>query len=175
MESFASLAPTTAEWHTPHVMQRLYELTSGDHQLGTLQFTKMLGSLAEGRTADGAWTFKRGGFLRPFVTIREIGADKDLGVLHTRWGGDGDLTLTNGFHAEWMHTNFWRTRWSFQHKGGREIVHFTPHHKLLKAGATVEIPQPVSKDVPLPMLTLLGWYLMVLMSQDAAAAAAAAG
>jgi len=101
--------------------------------------------------------------------------DKDVGVLHTRWGGDGDVTLTNGFRAEWMHTNFWRTRWSFQHAGGREIVHFTPNHKLLKAGATVEIPQPVAPNVPLPMLTLLGWYLMVLMAQDAAVAAAAAG
>jgi len=54
------------------------ELVSGDEVLGTLHWQSRLRSLVTAESAYGKWTFKRGGFLRPIITIREYGKDHDL-------------------------------------------------------------------------------------------------
>ena len=174
MESIGKLALTTVEWKAPHALERSFELSASGHALGTLHFVKAFGSLAEGRTADGAWTFKRGGFLRPHVTIRPAGSEQDIGTFRAGWGGDGELHLTDGFSARLVHTNFWHTRWAFQTPDGRPLLHFTPHDRFFKPGAIVEIDPSGQSDPHLALLVMLGWYLMVMMAQDAAAAGGAA-
>ena len=55
------------------------------------------------------------------------------------------------------------------------LIHFSPDNGFLKPGAVLEI-DPAGRASPhLSMLAALGWYLMLLMAQDAATGAAAAG
>src|SRR5262245_2644107 len=54
-------------WVQTGSLPRGFELRAGKEGLATLRWQKMLGSLAVGESASGAWSFKRGGFLNPRV------------------------------------------------------------------------------------------------------------
>ena len=174
MESIKRLAPTTLAWRQPHTMQRSYELVSGEQIVGTLEFPSMVGSLARVVTGDGEWTFKRGGFMRPRITVRQSGSEHDIATLHMSWRGGAELECTDGPTFKWVHTSFWKSRWMFATDADEPLIHYSPDNGFLKPGALLEVDSAGRASPHLPMLAALGWYLMLLMSQDSAAAAAAA-
>ncbi len=175
MESIRKLAPEALAWRQPHMMERSYELVAGEQLVGTMEFPSMFGSLARVVTGDGEWTFKRGGFMRPRLTVRQSGSDQDIATLHMSWRGGGELELADGTVIKWTHTSFWRSRWMFSTAGDEPLIHYSPDNGFLKPGALLEI-DPAGRTSPhLPMLAALGWYLMLLMAQDSAAGAAATG
>jgi len=175
MQSVRKLAPSTLSWRQPHMMDRSYELVAGEEVVGTLEFPSMIGSLARAVTGDGEWTFKRGGFMKPRVTVRQSGSDQDIATLHMSWRGGGELELADGTAIKWLHTSFWRSRWMFATESDEALIHFSPDNGFLKPGALLEIDAEGRASPHLTMLAALGWYLMLLMAQDAAAGAAAAG
>ena len=70
MKSLRKVGAFALEWSQTSVMSQSYELRGDDQVVATLEWEKLIGSLATARTADGAWTFKRSGFLTPMVTVR---------------------------------------------------------------------------------------------------------
>lgn len=173
MDSLKKLAPDTVTWRQPRMMERSFELLAGDQLVGTLDFPSMFGSLGRAVTGDGEWTFKRGGFMRPRITVRQSGSETDIATLHMSWRGGGELELTDGAAIKWVHTSFWTSRWMFATDSDEPLIHFSPDNGFLKPGALLEI-DPAGRTSPhLPMLAALGWYLMLLMAQDSAAGAAA--
>jgi hypothetical protein len=159
-------------WMQPSVLKREFELLCGNEVVGTLRWQKAFGSLALAEGADGAWTFKRSGFLRPKVTVRPAGSETEAAVFKPSWGGEGTLSFSDGRCYQWHHTSFWHSEWAFTNEAGEPLVHFKPDFALFKHAAEVTL-EPSAVSVPdLSLLTLLGWYLMVLMSEDAGGAAA---
>jgi hypothetical protein len=151
----------------------VYELRAGDNSLAALRWQKTFGSLALAESADGTWTFKRSGFLNPKVTVRVLGAEAEVAVFTPGSMGEGTLQLSNGRRYRWLNTSFWRSAWAFANEAGEALVDFKPEFVFFKQAAEVKV-EPGAVSVPdLSLLTLLGWYLMVLMSQDAGATAAA--
>jgi hypothetical protein len=69
-------------------------LVADGQTIATLSWAKSWGSLATGESAEGEWTFKRIGFLRPRVTVRETGSDADLAVFSISWTGDGTVVFS---------------------------------------------------------------------------------
>ena len=67
--------------------KRAYELQATNQSLGRIRWTNIFGSLAEADFGARRWTFKRGGFLRPRVTVREASSEEDVAVLELYWGG----------------------------------------------------------------------------------------
>jgi len=55
--------------HRDGMIKREFTLQSGSEPMATLQWQKVFCSLALYTTADGSWTFKRGGFWHPHVTV----------------------------------------------------------------------------------------------------------
>src|SRR5262245_39564144 len=136
----------------------------------------MFGSLAIAQSAEGSWTFKRTGFLNPQVTVRVAGSDAEIATFKPSWKGDGRVKMADGRRYRFVKLSFWSSEWAFDTDDGARIVHFQPKFALLKQATDVTVG--AGGQVPeLAMLTLLGWYLIVLMANDAggAAPAAAAG
>jgi len=101
-------------------------------------------------------------------------------VFKPGWRGEGTLRLSGGRGYQWVNASFWRSEWAFADDAGEPLIHFqtefdaTAVPAFFKHAAAVKL-EPSALSVPdLSLLTVLGWYLMVLMSEDAAGATAGA-
>jgi len=156
------------------VRGRLFELRTGKEVLAILRWEKMVGSLATGQAADGSWTFKRGGFLRPYVTVRVAEAEEDCAVLHHGARGEGWLRFGNGTRFFWRPTRQRHGEMAFADGEGKRLICFRPVSKLVKFEVEVEIA-PTALGVPeISLLALLGFYRLALQHDEEAAAVAAA-
>jgi hypothetical protein len=78
----------------PHALKREFELRAGEATIASLEFRSTFGSLASAESGDGSWTFKRVGFWRSHVTVRESGSETDLAVFRNNtWSAGGTLEL----------------------------------------------------------------------------------
>jgi len=152
---------------------RAFELRSGDQVVATLAFEKTFGSLATGRTAVGAWTFKRAGFLQPRVTVREAGAELDLAVFHPTWTGSGEVEFRSGARVHWRSFGFWSREWAFVRGAEERLVTFRPDDDVSSPGSRVELSAAARRMPEAGVLLCLGIYLRALAMHEAAAAAAA--
>lgn len=164
---FSSSSPLA--WAQPKAMSRAYELRSADSLVGYLRFEKSCGSLASAEVASQKWTFKRTGFLAPSVTVRSANLEGDIAVFRPQWGSGGTLHFADGHHAQWRCTNFWGSQWAFVGSNNQIIVRFTHHEGFFKASADLEFEHSSAALPDFPLLVALGWYLMILAADDAAA------
>ena len=134
-----------------------------------MKWEKAFGSLAAATAADGEWTFKRSGFLHPMVSVRGLESSGDIAVFRPDWTGSGTLEFMTGGKKSWKNKNFWRTEWEFQDENGA-IMRLKTKPGLIKQNVEVEI----IRDLPeLTILASLGMYLLKMMHDESAAAAAA--
>ena len=96
MKPIRGVAGQPLRWTQPTLLKREYELHAGDEVVATLRWQKTFGSLALAEAADGTWTFKRSGFLRPKITVRVPGSETEVAVFKPAWGGEGTLRLSAG-------------------------------------------------------------------------------
>lgn len=153
----------------PHAMARTFELKDGEDVVAELEWKKMFGTLAEGKSEDGSWTFKREGFLSPRVTVRVAGSEDNLATFKPNWKGEGDLEFADGRKFRWAQIDFWGNQWAFISENREPVVRFKPmggFKSLFKYQSNVEIAEASVKLTELPLLALLGWYIMILMVDD---------
>jgi hypothetical protein len=167
LREFADVSP---RWVQPDVLDRRFELRAGDTVLATLCWENSWGSLATGETAEGRWTLKRAGFLRPRITVRVAGSDAEAAVVTLQWSGNGDVQLTDGHQFRWARMNFWHSEWAFTNTGGEPLLVFKPKFVMMGSEAEIEIEAQALSLPELSLLALLGWYLMVLINEETVAA-----
>ena len=173
MKRIAELIGRELKWTQPNALRMQYELLAGDEIAATLRFRSMFGSLAAGESVDGCWTFKRVGFFQTRVTIRACNGDNEIAVFRNNtWSGGGTLELPDG-QTLLATTNLWHTKLEFKTESGETLLQFK-RGGLIHMSATVEIQPPAFKLEELPWVIMLGWYLIVMMNMDAAAASGAA-
>jgi hypothetical protein len=173
MLKIVDVADRGLRWSQPSGLRGRYELRSGDELVGTLVFRSAFGTLATAESGDGCWTFKRVGFWQHRATIRKCGEDADLAVFTNQtWGGGGTLEFPSGrrFRAT---TNFWHTNLEFVTEAGERLTRFD-YGGFFRMSAAVEVSRRALQLPELPLFVLFGWYLAVMLSRDAAAAAAVA-
>lgn len=164
---FSSSSPLV--WAQPRATSRAYELRSADSLIGYLRFEKSCGSLASAEVASQKWSFKRIGFLAPSVTVRSPNLGADIAVFRPHWGSGGTLHFADGHQAQWRCTNFWGSQWAFVGSDNHIVVRFSHHESFFKASAQLEFEQSSTALPEFPLLVALGWYLMILAADDAAA------
>lgn len=181
MENISQAVYFHPQWVQPKAMQNRFELRAEAHLFAVLEFPKMFGSLATATWAEGCWTFKRVGFFSTKITVRKEGEETDLYVYRPKWtGAEGTLYSGDQPMYNWKVANFWATQFAWLDGYGRPLILFKPGVEdpgladLFKVQAKVEIQPEAQGLKDLPLLALLGWYLMILHQQDSAAAAAAA-
>jgi hypothetical protein len=180
MTEFKTIESTTVEWLQPRASERLFELRTDEARVGHLRFRSNLGTLADGRTAQGAWTFKRVGFLNPRITVRVDGSDSDVAVFKPDLWGHGVVTFRDGPMYAWKPGSFWQTRWLFADSAGHEVLEFkqgvedSKWRDVFKTQATVTIGPPAVRGEELSILLCLGMYLLTAHEDDNAAVLSAA-
>jgi hypothetical protein len=171
MRSISELAGQELAWAQPSAMKQTFELRSGEEVVARLEFQRS--SLATAQTAGKIWTFKREGFWHPQVTVRPADSDQNEAIFRPSWAGGGSLELGNGRQLRFGAANFWHSQWDWQLPDGRSAVHYRSRSRILKSGAEVKVADDAGDLPELPLLVVLGWYLLVLFARDAAAASAA--
>jgi hypothetical protein len=177
VESLSNHLASELGWVQPRVMVRDYELYADDEVVATLKFATPFGSLARAETSGGCWSLKRVGFFNPRVTVREAGNEIDLAVYRRRWTGtEGELEFTDGRVYRWQIANFWSTRFEVTEWDGTVLVEYRSGSKerkvtnILKTQAIVSVSLHGRAAPDIGLLVLIGWYLIVLQQEDAAAA-----
>jgi len=146
-----------------------FELRAGDEVVGTLQWKGS--SLAAGETADQRWTFKREGIWHPRVTVRVPGSDSNIALFHPGWISGGTLHLDAGRQLRLGPAKFWSGPWEWTDELKRPLVHFK-YRGWLSWDCEVKIE--VENSPPdVPLLVVLGLYLIVMNRYDVQAGAGA--
>ncbi|MFH1110733.1 MAG: hypothetical protein V1790_16280 [Planctomycetota bacterium] len=159
-------------WVPAKKLKRSYDLHADDEIVGRIRWPKLFGSLADAEYRGSRWTFKRGGFLRPHVTVREGSSEADFAVLELSWGGSGLLKMRDGARFRWERLGFWARRFAFTDEKGTELIGFEPTFGLLRRTGAVETHGEIGKMPEFGLLVTLGWYVIMLITDDEAASAA---
>ena len=153
----------------PRLLKSTYELRNGRRVIGTLTFRSIWGTLATAELAGGCWTFKRTGFLRTQVSVRECGSDTNIAVFRPNsWkpGGRLELSTERGVVAT---GNFWGSRYEFRVRQ-EPLVRYELRQRI-KLSGHMEIMRAAADMAEAPWIGALGWYLAVLVNREGAAGA----
>ena len=173
MRAIHDAAPSTLSWQQPQAFKCDYELRAGDELLATLRKASRFGLAMDGEIGAARFTLRPEGFLRSRTTVQEDGATGEPVVFQSGFCGGGRLALPDGRSYRWKMTSFWGSRWAFVDDSDRPLVSFKSRNRLFRAGSDVEIGPGALALPELPVFLLLGWYLLLRIAQDSAAAAAA--
>lgn len=169
MRTIADVASQELVWVQPARLQRVFELHASDDVVAVLRFESA--SLASGETAWQKWTFKRERFWRGQVTIRTPDSVDAVVFKPARMGG-GALELSQGRLLHFGAANFWHSRWDWSdNESQAPLIHFKSRPGLLKTEGQVDIETKAVTYPELPLLVVLGWYLLIVFARNAAAAA----
>jgi hypothetical protein len=165
-------------WEQPNGWQRSFVLSSGEAIYAKLDFNSEFSTLADAITEGKHWTFKRIGCFSTWVSVRWAGSKVDLATYHPNWtGSQGQIQFSSDKLYTWRISNFWGTRYSINREDGLELIAYQSGSRtwkftnLFKQQAQV-ISRPEAWQIKeLPILMLLGWYLVILRQEDSAAAA----
>jgi hypothetical protein len=153
---------------------RTFDLVHGQDVYGRLSFQSIFGSLAIAECSDGTFSFKRQGFLQPRITIRRSNSDLDFGqVLMDGWHQGGVVHLSDGSDYQFVKMGFLHPEWAYLDNKGRTLVRVRVHWGLKYTGE-VSIEPFGKDDKNLTILLLVGKYAIILMNDEASAAAGAA-
>jgi hypothetical protein len=171
MRDISEAAPSTLSWQQPRALKAEYELRAGDELLATLSKSGSFGMSMDAEIGASRFTLKREGLVRSRITIREAGATGEPAVFaRSGFLGRGELALPDGRSYRWKMTSFWGGRWAFLDDSDRPLVSFATRNRFLRAGCDVEIATGALARPELPVLVLLGWYLLLRMREESASA-----
>lgn len=169
-----SVLRATGQWRKVKATRRTFSLRAEDRLVAGLRFEKSSGSLATADTATQRYTFKRTGFFRPSMTIREAGAPTDLAAFKPNWDGGGLLTFADGRRFEWRRTSTWSFEFNWLDTDARALLRLAPLPKS-KIEADVTVTPDGSNSSELPLLLTFGFYLSVLAVDELVAVSGAMG
>lgn len=158
------------EWHQESTFGQRYHLKSGDSVMAELTFPKVLGTLAEAKTASAAWSFKRRGVFTTVIGARRLGEEREIATYQPNWSSSkGLLKLENGEEFHLKTANFWASEWALATVDGQEMLRY--HNQgFLKHGARLDVSDRAKQHPQLQFLILLTWYILVMYQRDSSAA-----
>jgi hypothetical protein len=164
LKQLARAPPAGLKWTQRSSKQD--ELASDKDIFGIISWSTWWSSLATAQSAEGRWTFKRVGFLHQRITVREPGREANLCVVQVAWNGEATLNILGRGAFRWV-PNVWHRRWVLRGPDDKEVMNVTLSGFVNVSGA-VRIDSKWLSDPMLPLLALLGWYLiMLVVSEDA--------
>jgi len=166
------------KWTQPHALTRYHELRLDGALFATLRWKKMFGSLAVAEFYEGSYTFKRAGFLRPYITIRREDAKRNLAIMrfisgsiirNAMLGLTGTLEFETGERFAFNRLSFWKPRWAFSDENGNLLA--TLDRKVKgKPSGMVTVNRDFIHMPYLHILVVVGWYAIILDYEEEEAA-----
>ncbi|GEM_PF-1897153 len=135
-------------------------------------------SRAEVDAVGNRWTFERKiRFFKPTtIVIRSVGTGEEPAAFEQKWNG-GTLTYADGRVFHWRTEGILQQRYIWTSDDGTPLLGFEMKGIFKVRGAisiNSELEDHVDPHKAPPMLVFLGWYL-ILLAQDDAAAVVVAG
>ena len=151
-------------WSRPRFFRRELCLEAGSETLAILRWEKVLSFEAVGESADGRWLFARNRSLRERVEVRDPATQDTIATFSGTWRGTGTVRFAGGAEYAWTRTGFWRpTRfWSSSQK--ERLIAYTSQVGWRRR-YEMEVDPDAHRVAELPVLVLLGAYLMSMGSQ----------
>lgn len=149
-------------WVQPGLLARSWELRDSDDIVATLEWKSSYQAAAVGVTADGSWSLRLDGFIRSSVTLSRLDGDQPDVVFRALPSFNGTLELPGERVFSWD-SNFWLTKWIWSSDEGLDLMRMTRNLSLRTEGGLEWDPRMSDID-ELPRLAILGWYLIILVS-----------
>ena len=150
-----------------------YVLRSGQMVIGTICLKDDFRAQALVESADGRWFFEKKWFPTERVMLRQVDSPANVAVFrNTLMRKKASLEFRYGQTFYWVPRNIWRINCVFTNAYGEPLVHFTRRSNSLafflvpkgESKGRVHIEHSAVLMNELPLLTLLGCYLMILES-----------
>ena len=150
-------------WYQPRRFAEFFELRASGELLATLGREAGLSPMRPfyAATAEGEWILKRRHLMLPSFDVRRPGNPEPVALYQPGWLGRGRVRLHAGPEFAWKMASFWRFEWAWMDEGGSPLVSFRPVFAFARAGAQVEVTGTALRLPELPILTVLGWILML--------------
>ena len=156
-------------WVKPKWSRLQFELRAGETVLATLAWSR--GSRASARWGETHYHFNRQGWLRQRILVRAADSGDGAEPLATFLPRAGMLTFLDGRTFVWKKPRKLTSERIWADSAATELVRFRPGKRSTVA---VTVQPNATHQPELPLLILLGQYLIVLAGQDAEAASTAA-
>ena len=147
-------------WLSAGALSREHELRAGEELVGKLRFAGLGRREASAECAEGRWTFRRGLFGRT-VSIVDPGRGGEIARYHRGWLGGGTLELPRGQNYRWRRFGFWRLACGFTAENGEPLLTYRRKPFSFGRRGTLTIDADARRLRELPLLALLGWYLVL--------------
>lgn len=151
-----------------------FELRVGDRAYGALVFAQHFGSSATAHASDCVWEFRWNGFLSQCLHVRVLGEEQCLANYTPHWlCTRGVLTFSYGAVFLWQYSLFKPGLYWLTNMAGELLMTFSLRvNPCSLAGkrirGVVQIDRKGCDLRELSLLTLLGWYLVVLREDSVA-------
>ncbi|MGD8760137.1 MAG: hypothetical protein PVJ07_07770, partial [Anaerolineales bacterium] len=169
MKSIESVDPGKLKWKQTRFAVHEFKLRSGEDLVGEMYWTEWLSDRAVAECADGCWHMDRPDFFRHRVVVREQGTGKDIAIFEKNWFGEGRLIFADGHSYEWFRTKAFWNHWALATAEDEVVFEIRDATRWFKHQADVVLHSAAEVEKELPLLILIGWYLVVMAIQDSAA------
>jgi hypothetical protein len=170
MRTIQEAAPSTLSWHQPRAFRGEYELWAGDELLATLWSGSSFGAIMGAKTGASEFSIRTEGFFQDLIAVREVGA-VGVAAYFRKGSAERQLALSDNRGYGWKMLSFWSRRWAFVDDSDRPLVSFQAWSQSFRAGCDVAIDPGALALPELPILVILGWYLLLRENEAAMAAA----
>ncbi len=152
-------------WRRPGVFSRELILEAGSERLAGLRWEKWYSFQADASSADGRWIIgrRRAASLRGAHVVSDATSGAEVAAFKFNWRGPGVVRFTSGLEYRWEREGFWRPRYFWTTTERSPLITF---RSLMGFGRSYEmIVDPAARSLAeLPVLVLLGGYVMAMMS-----------
>jgi hypothetical protein len=157
-------------WTKPRWSKREFELHAAENTVvATLAFSR--NTRAQAQWGEIHYQFSRQGWLRPRILVHAADAGEAETPIATFAQRGGTLSVSDGRTFSWTKPRWLTSERIWVDSAATELVRF---HPARHATVAVTTPPEVTHWPELPLLIVLGQYLIVLAAQDAEAAGTAA-
>lgn len=162
------------EWIKGRGRPRRWALNVGGRRRIVLAWVRAGGSGATMTLGRERYTLKRVGFFSTRISIRSLGSDVDLGYFTpSSWGTGGRLEFdVEGAPLTLRRTSVWKSDFKWYDSSDR-LVMTVRREGTFKTRVFVELGPDREWCNDAYLLAAIGWYVLILMDDDAAAIAGA--
>ena len=130
--------------------------------MATLRWQSAFQAAAAAEAAGSAWKFKLEGFLfRQWIRVEADGQESQA-VFTAQPSLNGILEYGDG-RAFYWDSNFWLTKWIWSDEHGHELMR-VQRSLTFKAEGGVVIDSTFLAQSELPLLIVLGWYVIMVLT-----------
>ena len=148
-------------WTRTRALPNEWELSAGGEVIGILKWPRLFSSQAEGETTEGHWNFRGTGLLSRRTEVTDEATRACLAVFERKFGGRGEVTFPDGRRVLWTNQGWFPRVPLFTTTDGFPIMRFPLSFGWTRK-ETLQIDETARAMQELPLLALLGRYLIVL-------------